>query len=93
MASRRGKIVYGSRRWKGVRRAAIAKAGHVCERCGRPGRLEVHHIHKLTTEEGWRRCFDLGNLLVLCRACHFGEHRVESTVRGADAWAKEIGLR
>ena len=92
MASRRGKIVYGSRRWRAVRRQAIAKANHVCERCGAPGRLEVHHISKLETQDGWERAFDLSNLLVLCRSCHFDEHRVESSVKGAAEWRRALGL-
>jgi len=90
MASRRGKIVYGSRRWKRVRREALKLANWRCSRCRGVGRLEVHHRHKLETDEGWARAFDISNLQVLCRSCHFDEHRVEERIRGADEWRKEL---
>ena len=48
------------------------EAGRRCERCHRPGRLEVHH--KVPVAKGGP-VYARSNLLVLCRTCHLGEHR------------------
>ena len=61
-----------SARWERVRRRELERAGWRCERCGRPGALEVHHktpLHK--GGDPWSAY----NLTVLCRACHFGAHK------------------
>ena len=56
----------------------MRRAGYRCEvaRCGshgiRGGRLQVHHRIKLA--DGGAP-FDLANLKVLCRACHFILHK------------------
>ena len=59
------------RRWGAVRELAIRRAGRRCQECGAAGRLEVHHIKPLS--QGGRR-YHSGNLIVLCRGCHLGEH-------------------
>ena len=54
------------------RRQALEAAGWRCERCGRPGRLEVHHKQPLHLGGA---PYALDNLVVLCRACHIETHR------------------
>ena len=70
------------RRWARVRRAAFERDGWRCVVCGRPGRLEAHHVtplHKGGTP------YDLGNLKTLCRSCHIERHRRQLTP-GEAAW-------
>lgn len=72
MASKAGRAVYNTRRWRALRLAALAAAGWRCQRCGAARRLEVHHRRRLV--DGGQ-AFDLDNLEAVCRPCHFGEHR------------------
>lgn len=51
-----------------VRFRALCDAQWRCSECGRAGRLEVHHVKPLA--EGGA-AYDLANLRVLCRPCHF----------------------
>jgi hypothetical protein len=51
--------------WRARRARAIALAGGRCERCGRPGRLEVHHV--TYARLGRERDRDLR---ALCHRCH-----------------------
>ena len=60
-----------TRAYRRIRKAALDAAGWRCERCGRAGRLQVHHIKPLY--RGGRH--ELGNLRVLCGRCHLAEHR------------------
>ena len=69
-----------NRRGHAVRRArAIARAGRRCQRCGRPGRLEAHHPVPLSKGGAPDQA-----LTVVCRDCHFLEHRQTDPAR--DAW-------
>ena len=61
---------YRSRLWKQRRAQALHRSGFRCERCGQPGRLEVHH--KIRIADGGAD--ELDNLECLCRRCHFAEH-------------------
>ena len=69
-------------RWDRVRRAAFERDGWRCVECGRPGRLEAHHIQPL--HKGGAP-FDLANLATLCRRCHIETHRRKLTA-GEAAW-------
>ncbi len=40
-----------------------------CEKCGKTGKLDVHHI-----DENWKNN-TVENLMVLCRSCHMKIHR------------------
>ncbi len=71
MASERGRAVYRSRRWAAVRKVALGAAGYRCSKCGRAGRLEVHHAQSVALDGD---AFDLTNLVVVCRDCHFESH-------------------
>jgi hypothetical protein len=64
--------------WRARRARALALAGSRCERCGRAGRLDVHHA----TYKRLGRERD-GDLHVLCRDCHEDEHHpLRRLVRG-----------
>jgi len=70
--------------WESVRDAAIVRARRRCERCGRRGRLEVHH--RVPVEEAPKRRFDPTNLEVLCRDCHIGHHRKDAMTPERAEW-------
>lgn len=61
-------------RWAATRRAAFKRDGWRCRQCGRPGRLECHHIRALA--DGGAR-YALDNVETLCRGCHVAFHRSE----------------
>lgn len=60
--------LYGSAPWRRVRRQVLERDGRRCQRCGAPGRLEVHHRTPLGAGGD---PFDVANLQSLCRKCHF----------------------
>ena len=68
--------------WARVRRAAFERDGWRCVECGRPGRLEAHHVTAL--HKGGAP-YDLDNLETLCRSCHIDRHRRKLTP-GEAAW-------
>lgn len=56
-------------RWQRTRRAVFSRDKHRCQRCGKAGRLECHHIvplHKRPDQDFYK----LENLQTLCRRCH-----------------------
>ena len=64
--------VWKQARWAATRRRLFDRDGWRCQKCGRPGRLEAHHLQPL--EDGGA-VFALQNLLTLCRGCHIALHR------------------
>ena len=73
--------------WQAFRRRCIQRAGYRCERCGRAGRFEVHH--KVPVAKGGKR-FDFRNVEVVCRSCHFAEHKTDNPQRRE--WYERLGL-
>ncbi|MDE2667223.1 MAG: HNH endonuclease signature motif containing protein [Acidobacteriota bacterium] len=72
---RAGSRFYASirgRRWDRVRRRELKRTGYRCERCGKAGRLEVHHKRPLHRGGD---AYAADNLAVLCRRCHIEAHR------------------
>ena len=69
-------------RWTETRRAAFEHDGWRCRACGRPGRLEAHHVRSLARGGD---PFDLENLETLCRPCHIERHRRKLSP-GEAAW-------
>ena len=49
----------------------MERDGWRCSKCGKAGRLEVHH--RVHLRDGGEP-FALENLVTRCRPCHFGEH-------------------
>ena len=71
-----------ARRWARARRATFARDRWRCTACGRPGRLECHHVVAL--EDGGEP-YSLANLSTLCRDCHIARHRRKLSP-GVAAW-------
>ena len=71
---------YQSQEWVKCRRAYIAYAGGLCERCKAKGIIQagrvVHHKTYLTPENCTNPeiAYGFGNLELLCQACHAEEH-------------------
>lgn len=63
-----------SREWARIRKGALERDGYRCQKCGRAGRLEVHHV--LPVYKGGTD--DLDNLLSVCRGCHIRITKEES---------------
>ena len=55
-------------RWARLRRAILDRDGWRCQRCGRYGRMEIHHA------DGDPMNNDVDNLRTLCRSCHIRHH-------------------
>ncbi len=56
-----------SPRYSAFRRWVFDSAGWRCEKCGRPGALELHHIRPLS--DGGK-AWDATNCQAICRGCH-----------------------
>lgn len=56
--------------WRLTAAHARVRAGHKCQRCGRGGALDVHHV---VYDHLWRE-YPV-DLMVLCRTCHKKIHR------------------
>ena len=71
------------RRWQKARRETFERDKFRCRSCGRPGRLEAHHLVRI--EDGGPK-YCLSNLEARCRSCHISEHRRPLTP-GEQEWA------
>ena len=69
------------RGWARIRARAIRTAGRRCARCGRPGRLEVHHPRPLSEGGTHDQALE-----VVCRVCHFAAHHTTDPARLA--WSR-----
>lgn len=70
-------------KWRRIRRAVLDRDGWRCQRCGRPGALEVHHIDR---DPGDNR---LENLQAVCRPCHIDLHR-PPVAPAVERWARLV---
>ena len=70
------KPLFRSKRWERTRRAVKKRDKYRCTRCGKAGRLEVHHIKKACDFPDL--FFSLDNLIALCRSCHIELTRKEN---------------
>lgn len=77
MARDFAKSFYNSIEWKNTREYILKRDKYLC-RCGRPAE-EVHHkIHLSPDNIGDPRItMNPENLVSLCKACHFEEHKGE----------------
>ena len=66
---------YKSKAWLACRAAYVASVFHLCERCGKPGKI-LHHIVELSPENIADPDITLGwdNLIYVCKDCHEREH-------------------
>jgi hypothetical protein len=60
---------------------------NVCEKCGKDGRLDIHHIDENPNNN------NLDNLMCLCRSCHTKIHRPKPicSIDGCDRPTKGYG--
>ena len=66
-----------SHRWAPLRRFILDRDGWTCQRCGRPGRPEVHHVNGDPGDN------DPGNLIVLCRELPYRDAPARGGSRGS----------
>ena len=66
-------------RWAALRRFVLDRDGWRCQRCGRYGRMEVHHV------DGDPMNNTHDNLTTYCRGCHIRHHAPAITPEVA-AW-------
>ena len=71
--------------WERRRLTALDRDGWRCRKCGRAGRLEVHHRQPL--KDGGSN--DLENLLTLCVSCHKAAHKRPVSAERAD-WQQAV---
>lgn len=76
-------------RWAAARLLALERDDWKCQRCGRRGRMEVHH--KVALADGGEP-YELSNLETLCRSCHIEQERTGKTdhYRGRREWSDRI---
>ena len=71
------------KKWQWTRRKVFERDGWRCQRCGKRGRLECHHL------DGVEHGHDPDRLTTLCRWCHIKEHRKPARP-GEAAWRKLV---
>lgn len=65
--------------WTAKRLEALMHYGHVCQLCGIPRNLDVHHVtYKRRGAEL------LADLRILCRPCHYSIHEAVATIAGGN---------
>ena len=73
------------KKYKVIRERMLDKKKYRCEKCGKGGRLEIHHIIPI-----WKggSFWDEKNMMVLCRKCHIDHHRYDKSksVTGRQEW-------
>ena len=72
------------RRWERTRRLVFRRDRYRCTSCGRAGRLEAHHTHRL--RDGVDDPYDPAFIETRCRTCHIREHRTDDLLPGREAW-------
>lgn len=76
MAREFSKPFYNSKEWEQVRSYVLMRDRYLCQKCGKPAE-EVHHKKHLSPENinDPRVSLNPENLISLCKACHFNEHK------------------
>ena len=62
-----------------LRRFVFERDGFRCRKCGKPGRLEAHHVRPVAA--GGNDSPE--NILTLCVCCHIQHHRADDPARAA----------
>ena len=82
--------LYGTPRWKRLRRVILDRDAWRCQSCGKAGRLEVDHILAVHLGGDF---WDAANLQALCVGCHIhktakenGQRRQERMPEHRRAW-------
>jgi len=93
LASRNYASYLATGHWRALRRDALERAGRRCTSCGfdPQGMIDLLEVHQRTYER--LGCEQPDDLVVLCRACHAGEHPDKprpNVVLGPDpAWSDD----
>lgn len=76
MARDFAKRFYDSKAWKDLARLIREKKHFICDKCGKPGATQVHHIIELTPDNINNPSVSLNprNLQLLCHECHNAIH-------------------
>lgn len=84
MAREFARAFYKSDEWQKMREYILIRDKYRCQKCGKSGALEVHHVIHLTPDNINNTAITLNdrNLITLCRDCHFKEHEQEK-IEGA----------
>ena len=72
MASKAGRLIYQSKRWRLLRKHILRRDGYRCRLCNRAGRLEVDHATPIVMGGDW---WNPSNLRAVCRSCHIAKTR------------------
>ncbi len=82
MAKSFSKRFYASKAWNDLARLIREKKHFICDKCGKPGATQVHHIIELTPDNISNPSISLNprNLMLLCSDCHNkAHHRFEQS--------------
>ena len=63
--------IYSTAEWRRVRQFVLNRDNWRCKRCGKAGRLSVHHIRPLGNGGSQ---YDPENLQAICKTCHVFAH-------------------
>lgn len=76
MAREFSKRFYNSKAWNDLARLIREQRHYICDRCGKPGATQVHHIIELTPDNINDPNVSLNprNLQLLCHDCHNAIH-------------------
>ncbi len=66
------RTAFRGKEWRRIRQEIKQRDDHSCQECGQEGGwLEVHHIKPFHSFQSTTKANDAGNLVTLCRRCHF----------------------
>ncbi|WP_270441352.1 HNH endonuclease [Acidaminococcus provencensis] len=76
MAREFSKRFYNSKAWNDLAKLIREQRHYICDRCGKPGATQVHHIIELTPDNINDPSVSLNprNLQLLCHECHNAIH-------------------
>ena len=80
MAKKFAEKIYGSQKWKRLRKQIAESNFYICQMCGRPFSSDdiiIHHITHINQNnvDNPQITFNQDNLICVCRSCHAKIHR------------------
>ena len=75
------------KRWAKIRTFCLDRDGWRCVKCGHRGRLECDHIVSMFNGGDF---YNVDNVQVLCRDCHFAKTRQENIDAGEDELPEDV---
>lgn len=88
MAKSFSKRFYASKAWNDLARLIREQKHFICDKCGKPGATQVHHIIELTPDNITNPSISLNprNLMLLCSECHNKVHHRFEQSAGSRAY-------